>query len=364
MNRHIDFDGKSVILRSEGGPEVTEIDCEGADFAFLVEQGVHEVIEGLTVRNGYNAYTGGAMMIKTGASASVRHCRFVDNCAGAGGVLFCGAETGQTDFQDCLFLRNSASGSAVAHISLANVEFTDCDFVQNISVNGSGVFYVVGSGMGAANVVVTGCLFRENSGPAAAVLSTNYRWGIAFYAHDCAFEENESEWGVIRLDFAWCEISQCIFARNVVGSVVLGRYYAGGGGSLSGSTFVENVAPLGIFDPDFDDPVSTTIVAFTLSGPAILDEDPPPFSCCDFYGNEGGDWVGAVAGQLGVDGNICEPPLFCGDANPECPYALHANSLCAAANSGGCGTIGVWDEGCAATATDMSTWGSIKARYR
>jgi len=34
-------------------------------------------------------------------------------------------------------------------------------------------------------------------------------------------------------------------------------------------------------------------------------------SCCDIYGNSGGDWTGYIADQLGVDGNISEDPLFC-----------------------------------------------------
>ncbi len=50
--------------------------------------------------------------------------------------------------------------------------------------------------------------------------------------------------------------------------------------------------------------------------------------CCDVYGNYGGDWVGCLEGQLGINGNICEDPLFCLDDNPEAPYTLHVNSAC------------------------------------
>lgn len=33
--------------------------------------------------------------------------------------------------------------------------------------------------------------------------------------------------------------------------------------------------------------------------------------CCDLYGNEGGDWVGYVEEQLGLDGSFSADPLFC-----------------------------------------------------
>lgn len=50
---------------------------------------------------------------------------------------------------------------------------------------------------------------------------------------------------------------------------------------------------------------------------ATVDQPPPPTivqerafgnpsvaaTCCDFYGNAGGDWVGCVAGMNGVNGN-------------------------------------------------------------
>ena len=70
-------------------------------------------------------------------------------------------------------------------------------------------------------------------------------------------------------------------------------------------------------------------------------------NCCDVYGNVGGDYVGGIAGQNGVDGNFSADPLLCGDANPGDPYTLVANSPCAEGSNPGCGQVGARGAGCA-----------------
>jgi predicted outer membrane repeat protein len=87
-------------------------------------------------------------------------------------------------------------------------------------------------------------------------------------------------------------------------------------------------------------------------------------SCCDVYGNAGGDWVGCLEDQYGIDGNICEDPLFCSGANPDEPYTLRDDSPCAAGNNPSCGQIGAWGVGCGATPAEPARWGPIKARFR
>ncbi len=109
------------------------------------------------------------------------------------------------------------------------------------------------------------------------------------------------------------------------------------------------------------------IIALGEQGEAAYCEDEdsvPSFECCDIYGNAGGDWVGCIAGQYGVNGNICEDPLFCGELNPDEPYTLRANSPCAPENNPECGLIGAWEVGCGLTAVEPASWGAIKAMYR
>ena len=70
-----------------------------------------------------------------------------------------------------------------------------------------------------------------------------------------------------------------------------------------------------------------------------------PLSCCDLYGNAGGDWVGLIADQYGIDGNISEEPLFCDPGTDD--FSLDAASPCSPDYSPpGCGLIGARWIGC------------------
>lgn len=69
------------------------------------------------------------------------------------------------------------------------------------------------------------------------------------------------------------------------------------------------------------------IIAFGSPGQAVSGLGvAPQFDCTDVYGNEGGDWAGPLEGQLGVDGNICQNPLFCNPAAGD--YTLAEDSPC------------------------------------
>jgi hypothetical protein len=107
-------------------------------------------------------------------------------------------------------------------------------------------------------------------------------------------------------------------------------------------------------------------------------------SCCDLFGNAGGDWVGCIADQYGFNGNIAEDPLFCGPGGEtipmlhfdSSPYSLHADSPCLPGNhpdGADCDLIGARGVGCGlsdsppvakAAAAEEISWGRIKARYR
>ena len=69
-------------------------------------------------------------------------------------------------------------------------------------------------------------------------------------------------------------------------------------------------------------------------------------SCCDVYGNEGGDWTGLIAGQLGLYGNISLDPLICNASQQD--FHLQEGSPCAPASPPHpqCGLVGAWEVGC------------------
>lgn len=193
---------------------------------------------------------------------------------------------------------------------------------------------------------MTGCLFQGNAGP--------FGGGFACY-RNCA-----------------PELTDCVFIDNI-GVEAGGSFYAGGDGfsSITGSTFagnssnlgggvyshlsnlslsdctlVENsasVAGSGIYVAYTPTELEQVIIAFGQGASAFHcgdSEFPPDLSCCDIYGNAGGDWTDCVADQLGVAGNISVDPLFCDITTGD--FTLHDDSPCAPGNSSGCGLIGAW----------------------
>jgi hypothetical protein len=89
--------------------------------------------------------------------------------------------------------------------------------------------------------------------------------------------------------------------------------------------------------------------------------------CCDLFGNSGGDWVGCVAGQLGLNNNFSADPLFCDVASGD--FSLDGDSPCMPAHNS-CGQlIGAEGYGCGDPTTVReglveSSWGRVKERYR
>ncbi len=108
--------------------------------------------------------------------------------------------------------------------------------------------------------------------------------------------------------------------------------------------------------------IENTIVACSTYGAGVvwISGAVPVLTCCDLYANEGGDWVGPIAGQYGINGNISEDPLFCAPVADD--FTLHEDSPCAP--GGACGLIGAWPVGCGPTPTVETTWGAIKGLYR
>lgn len=108
--------------------------------------------------------------------------------------------------------------------------------------------------------------------------------------------------------------------------------------------------------------IDRSILVFSALGEAIHIHPEQVFAltCCDFYGNAGGDWVGGVAEQYGVNGNISADPLFC-DAPSE-DFRLQEGSPCAPGEE--CDLMGAWPVGCGGTPTEEVSGGALKALFQ
>jgi hypothetical protein len=329
-NRDIDFLGKAITVRSQiGDPETCTIDCEATEFQphrgfrFQNAEGSESVLEGVTITNGwgladdpYGAQNGGGIFCRSGSSPTIVNCVFVMNRAhdpegySTGGAIGSTLESCPT-VAGCCFLENTAD---------------------------------IGGGIGGSFALISGCMFvgnssSESSGGGARI------WGVdALTIENSTFLENSAMWrgGGVALytEGGSVHVSGCTFASNSAdqgGGIVCG----------SGSLLLEN-----------------TIVAFSSAGEAVYlnDDATAVLTCCDLYGNAGGDWTEQIAGQYGVDGNISEDPLFCDLGNHD--LTLQSTSPCAPENNPECGLIGAWPVGCDGTPVSRATWGRVKAVFR
>ena len=167
---------------------------------------------------------------------------------------------------------------------------------------------------------------------------------------------------------------------SIMGFAITGGLSGNGGGmicrnvsspTITNCTFSGNEAGNdggGMFCCSSSPTLMDCIIAFSAQGEAVYcfdAESYPILTCCDVYGNAGGDWVGCIADQFGVSGNFSADPLFCMDDNPEVPYSLHEGSPCLPESSP-CGQlVGAFGLGCGpVSAVEDMTWGAIKTMYR
>jgi predicted outer membrane repeat protein len=324
-NRDITFPGTSdITLRSQSGdPQACVIDCEAdstdphSGLRFYTGVDSTAVVQGIMIRNAYAENVGGAAMCNH-ADPKFVDCRFDHNGSRSGGS---GVYTSSSEasFTNCVFFGNSRA----AMVALgSHHKLFGCVFTGNSDVN-SGALYV-SSGMTDAQLELTECEFSLNE--AGAVGGALYFGGDSLRVSKCSFHSNNAvdRGGAIHTDAPYIYINRSTFAENSA---------AEGGGIYvhPGSRAI----------------IANVIVAFSPEGEAVHCDTTcvMSVSCCDFYANAGGDWVGPLSGDYGVNGNISLDPYFCDLALGD--LTIDIASPCAAANAPpGCGQIGYYGPAC------------------
>jgi predicted outer membrane repeat protein len=229
---------------------------------------------------------------------------------------------------------------------------------------GGGILFSLG-----ASPTVSQCIFRE---------CTADRFGGAIYCQGgcaplieaCIFLENEAMvlGGAFFADVAAAPaFHQCTFAGNQAssGGALFTRDAAV---EIEGSTLQGNLAGAagsGIYcDGNSTLTVERTLISGGLGGEAIYCDDASSADLAnsDLYGNQGGDWTGALAGQLGVNGNFSADPEFC-EVDPlgRMNWSLQSDSPCAPDQAGV--LVGAWTVGCDDTPAHRTSWGHIKSLF-
>jgi hypothetical protein len=241
------------------------------------------------------------------------------------------------------YMGNPGFGGGMTIGRSPGIVIENCRFVGNTTHYGGGVFCQ------DCSPKFMSCIFKGNYGITEG--------GGLYCAYDasptlenCLFVGNRAGWGA----GLFCLV---ISAPKLIGcTLYANRAYDGGGA---------------IYCREVSAPVlERTIIAYSTEGGAIVCEDEMSsvsLTCCDIYGNAGGDWTGCIADQSGVNGNISADPLFC--AAEDGDFSVESCSPCLPGNHPDgydCGgVIGAFGEGCACGATtEPTTWGTIKAMYR
>lgn len=263
-------------LRSESGPDVTIVDGQNTNRLLRLISNVS--VEGITFQNGFAATissAGGAIIIGFSAVVDIQNCRFKANSAGAGGAVYVtnGAPgTTNVTISDCVFEANEAAGDRFGGGALAVVLGSDalierCEFKGNTGEPFGGAVYV-----SEAQVEFTECVFLENATPdvAGAIYvyeSTGLIQGSTFWRND------SQRFGTITLDISDVTIDRNIFAEDISGAGI--SYSTGGTAPHSCNVFWNNADGSIQFgtlafdevegDPLFCSPLSGNFLVATVS---------------------------------------------------------------------------------------------------
>jgi predicted outer membrane repeat protein len=319
-NRNLDFHGRAITIRSRSGnPAGCILDADGSAsnpgrlFHFNSGEGVGTRLQQLTLRGGW---VDG------------------DDYAGLGGAIL--IRHADPQIEECIFSGNRATGGGAIACLTSSPQITGCEFRDNqATAGGGGISLDAGS-----HPTITHSLFHANS--------AGYGGGIHCFSSSptllhvtCVANTGSVRGGGIYLgNVSNPFLQHCTLAWN-------SSPWGGGISLVMGSLPV----------------IDRCIIAASEAGGAItaLYSSLATFTCSDLFGNEGGDWIGDHAIQLGSYGNISQDPLFCGDAGSG-EYGLETGSPCTV---GECGLIGAWSVACSGRRTleTAFSWGAIKTLY-
>jgi len=301
--------------------------------------------------NSTSAHSGGGMSCQ-GGTATLSDVTFRNNYAFLeGGGLYCGSGS-TVDLSDVAFDGNEAGQGGGLGCEWANVT------VANTYINGNLSFYAShGQGWGGGIWCKDSFLTLTDVTVSNNVASEGYGGGLhcalgqVVELSHVVFTGNEATWGGA-VDCGWPSGSTTTL-------------------NLTNATLYGNIAEYGsgISCRVYSDvSLEATIIAGGIGGEAVWCEEvenPPSFTCCDIFGNEGGDWVGCTADQWTLEGNFSADPLLCLDENPSERFSLHEGSPCLPSFSP-CGElVGAFAAGCGyPTAVEPTSWGAIKTLYR
>jgi len=303
-----------TVSAAEGNSLADALNAANAGDVILVGFGVYRE-EGLVVKNGVTL---------RGASEYAHWVRI--ESAGGMSVLNLGNAGPQTRIENLtISFRSDAVPAAVAHGAGA-VLYNSAPVFENVVFTGLAADYGGAVSCSASSPTFLRCRFMHNAARAVGGAVNGTQSSLPVF-EDCLFVGNTA----------------------AVGGTLNAAH--GSAATLIGCTVVEGAAGVAAGLATWNAPGSSLerTILTGGSGGRGWDGDAasaPAALCTDIFGNEGGDWVGALAGLDGADGNLSADPQFCYAGNVDNPYGLNEYSPCAPAANPGCGQIGAFAVSC------------------
>jgi predicted outer membrane repeat protein len=355
------------------------VEADGTGDAPTVQAGIDSARVGDSVILGCGTYYEHDITMKSGiylgSSTGLANCVTID-AQGLGRVISCVNATNPTSITGLTLTGGEAPFDSThggmgggMYVSESSVTITNCSFLANHADQGfgGGAFCWLRSTSTFIN-----CAFQANSAIWGGGLSNE---ALSTILISCVFSGNSSYYGggLYSRYLVSLSVTGCLFLRNTA------KYYGGGldtdsQSSINNCTFSGNSAYCAggvCWRGDWESgqlSLTNTIIAFSPKGAAIRcigNDNLPTVTCCDFYANNGGDWVYCIADQSNVTGNFSLDPQFCDIGSDN--YTVKQCSPCAPGNQPNgwsCGLIGALPVGCSGTAITPTTWGKIKALFR
>jgi Dockerin type I domain len=354
-NRDIDYLGKSIVLKSVNGPELTILDAGASDldrhrvFNFHLNEDTSSVLDGFTITGGYaplktgtnSLYTGGGISCLNSSpfiknciiqdnigpalsdsytsmgggiycdesNAIIYNCTIENNTALLGGGLYIYSQDSIAEVHNCIFRENSDHG-----VQSTYVDFNGCIFEENLeegAISTNALFTncsFIGNGSGAyqngGEASFTNCTFDSNLTYGFSSSGSPYGSASVSILTDCVFCFNGHS-GIVG-DFA----NITIYSSGIFKNMSLGMELNFSSITIENVTIAYNM--MGGISGNVGVIANNCIIAFNQVGPAMdCSMGGALAECCNVFGNEGGDYVECLLGQEGVNNNFYADPLFC-----------------------------------------------------
>ena len=249
-NEAINFNGKTIVVRSSGGAGVTTINAAGLGARAVVigaGSAAGTRLEGFAVTGGSTSGEGGGVLV-SGATAVIKDCDIMQNDADSGGGAAAESSANAT-FQNCNFGENTAdTAGGGAYVNGATLILTQCTFDANDSGADAGGLDVNNNG----TATVTNCLFDTNTAGNAGGGVVVIGAGASATFGACTFENNTAaQAGGAYVNIGSAGFTDCGFIDNhatFAGGTSGGGLQAQGTGTsvtLTGCDFIDNDAAYG-----------------------------------------------------------------------------------------------------------------------